>query len=141
MPKKIEELLKFENKQEIEKDIIEYLTNFKEMGFPLVLFLKKAIFFERSFGERISGCLTGDSERIPERICRMAAISVVTFFPGSFPPIPGFAPCEILISIISAIIRRSSETPNRPVAYCKVILSANSLSSSNIPPSPVLATP
>ena len=35
MPKKIEELLKFENKQEIEKDIIEYLTNFKEMGFTV----------------------------------------------------------------------------------------------------------
>ncbi len=35
MPKIVKELIKFENLKEVEKDIIEYLSNNKEIGFTI----------------------------------------------------------------------------------------------------------
>ena len=41
----------------------------------------------------------GEMQSSPTGTPRIAAISCVTFAPGSIPPSPGFAPCESLISI------------------------------------------
>ena len=86
----------------------------------------------------------------PTGIPRIAAISGVTFSPGSIPPRPGFAPWESLISIARtgapSIVASSRSSENRPassrqpkyaVPTWKVSappLRWNSLS----PPSPVL---
>ena len=67
--------------------------------------------------------------------------------PGSSPPSPGFAPCEILICNSSALVRYSIVTPKRPDATC---LMADRLESpfgiglkrsGSSPPSPVLLLP
>ena len=42
----------------------------------------------------------GDTQSTPTSTSRAAAISGVTFLPGSTPPWPGLAPCDSLISII-----------------------------------------
>lgn len=42
----------------------------------------------------------------------------LTFFPGSCPPSPGFAPCAIFISSCSAFTKNSGVTPNLPEATC-----------------------
>ena len=41
-----------------------------------------------------------------------------TLWPGSCPPSPGFAPCAILIWIMSELTRYSVVTPKRPDATC-----------------------
>ena len=70
-----------------------------------------------------------------------------TFLPGSSPPSPGLAPCEILICNSSAFVRYSMVTPNRPEATC--LMADRLLSPFDIglkrtgssPPSPVLLFP
>ena len=43
-----------------------------------------------------------------------------TLWPGSSPPSPGFAPCEILICSSSALVRYQIVTPKRPEATCLI---------------------
>ena len=52
-----------------------------------------------------------------------AAISTFTFFSGSCPPSPGFAPCPIFISISSNIgsAKYPAQTPNLPDANCFIL--------------------
>ena len=68
---------------------------------------------------------------------RSAAISAVTFSPGRCPPIPGFVPCPILISIASALRRLSSVTLYLFGIYSKMYLYAAAFSSGRMPPSPL----
>ena len=44
------------------------------------------------------------------------AMYALTFFPGNWPPSPGFAPCAILISNWSALAKNVGVTPKRPEA-------------------------
>ena len=53
---------------------------------------------------------------------RVRAIQGWTFLPGSWPPSPGLAPCEILIWMSSALTRYSPVTPKRPEATCLMAL-------------------
>src|ERR1700716_220575 len=52
--------------------------------------------------------------------CRTRAITASTLWPGNCPPSPGFAPCAILICMVSALTRYSVVTPNRPEATCLI---------------------
>ena len=44
-------------------------------------------------------CRLGEAQSTPGSMPRTAAISLLTFAPGSIPPRPGLAPCESLISM------------------------------------------
>ncbi len=71
----------------------------------------------------------------------------VALRPGSWPPSPGFEPCEILISSWSARARYVAVTPNRAEATCLIRASRRRPSSpgtyqaGSSPPSPVFAAP
>src|SRR6478609_7630069 len=52
--------------------------------------------------------------------CRTRAMIASTLWPGNCPPSPGFAPCAILICIMSALTRYSVVTPKRPEATCLI---------------------
>ena len=54
----------------------------------------------------------------PGVLQRTLAIRSSTLWPGSWPPSPGFAPCAILICIMSELTRYSAVTPKRPEATC-----------------------
>src|SRR6267378_5502825 len=75
---------------------------------------------------------------VPTGILLVSEIGVVTFTPGRWPPIPGFAPCPILITTAWPFERVLASTPNLADAHWTVIRlhSATSLRS---PPSPVPA--
>ena len=70
-----------------------------------------------------------------------------TLLPGSSPPSPGLAPCEILICNSSALVRYQAVTPNRPDATCLIAdrfespLDRVLNRSGDSPPSPVLLFP
>ena len=70
-----------------------------------------------------------------------------TLRPGSSPPSPGLAPCEILICSSSALVRYLIVTPNRPDATCLIAERFESPLGSGVkragssPPSPVLLLP
>ena len=70
-----------------------------------------------------------------------------TLRPGSSPPSPGFAPCEILICSSSALARYQIVTPKRPEATCLIAerfespLGSGLNRSGSSPPSPVLLLP
>ena len=78
---------------------------------------------------------------------RRPAMKAVAFFPGSWPPSPGFEPCAILISSCSARARYSAVTPKRADATCLMAASRRSPSADGAyhagssPPSPELALP
>src|SRR5260221_710384 len=95
----------------------------------------------------MSWCGGGEISPTPGIECRTRAMTASTLWPGNCPPSPGFAPCAILICIMSALTRYSVVTPNRPDATCLIaeriespfgIGLKRSLSS---PPSPVLDLP
>jgi hypothetical protein len=75
------------------------------------------------------------------------AIHGYTLEPGSCPPSPGFAPCDILIWISSALTRYSLVTPKRADATCLIALRFQSPFGSrryragSSPPSPVFDLP
>ena len=60
---------------------------------------KDQISWRKSSIEYISWCGAGDMASEPDGIIRALLTSTVTFSPGRCPPMPGFAPCPILISI------------------------------------------
>ena len=70
-----------------------------------------------------------------------------TLWPGNWPPSPGFAPCAILICIMSELTRYSVVTPKRPEATCLIAERIESpfgiglKRSDSSPPSPVLDLP
>ena len=78
---------------------------------------------------------------------RTLAITASTLWPGSCPPSPGFAPCAILICIMSELARYSAVTPKRPDATCLIALRIESpfaiglKRSGSSPPSPVFDLP
>ena len=77
----------------------------------------------------------------------MRAMFSSTLRPGSSPPSPGFAPCEILICSSSALARYQIVTPKRPEATCLIAerfespLGSGLNRSGSSPPSPVLLLP
>src|ERR671924_1968720 len=91
----------------------------------------------------MSWCGGGEISPTPGVEYRVFAIHGYTFAPGSWPPSPGLAPCEILICRSSALTRYSLVTPNRPDATCLIALRRESPLTSGVyrvgssPPSPV----
>ena len=75
---------------------------------------------------------------LPAGIIRALLTSTVTFSPGKWPPMPGFAPCPILISMKRLLSRYALCTPKRPDATCTTAQSPNSFKPGCMPPSPVL---
>ena len=65
--------------------------------------------FKSSFVS-IPGKREGLITSCPRGLFLTAAISGVTLFPGRWPPMPGFVPCPILISMASAFFKFSSVT-------------------------------
>ena len=71
----------------------------------------------------------------------------LTLWPGNCPPSPGFAPCAILICIMSELTRYSVVTPKRPEATCLIAERIESpfgiglKRSASSPPSPVFDLP
>ena len=65
----------------------------------------------------------GDMASEPSGIIRVRDTSPTIFAPGRCPPMPGFAPCPILISIAAPALRYSSCTPKRPDATCTIVFS------------------
>src|SRR5271169_6337965 len=80
----------------------------------------------------------GEIASVPTGILLVSEMGVVTFTPGRWPPMPGFAPWPILITTAWPLERELMSTPNLADAHWTVILlqSATSLRS---PPSPVPA--
>jgi hypothetical protein len=66
----------------------------------------------------------GDMRGTPGLEFLSRAMYALTFFPGSWPPSPGFAPCAIFISICSAFTKNVGVTPKRPDATCLMALVA-----------------
>lgn len=64
----------------------------------------------------MSWCGGGDIRGTPGFELLNFAMYALTFFPGSWPPSPGLAPCAILISIWSALTKNVGVTPNLPEA-------------------------
>jgi len=58
----------------------------------------------------------GDISGTPGLELLSLAIYALTFFPGSWPPSPGLAPCATLISNWSALTKNVGVTPKRPEA-------------------------
>ena len=85
----------------------------------------------------ISSNLDGLITSSPISLPRTCAISSVTLFAGKCPPIPGLVPCPILISIASAFFKFSSVTLYLFGTYSNIYLYDASISSGNIPPSPL----
>src|SRR5918994_2179256 len=85
----------------------------------------------------------GEMRPTPGVECRVLAIHGYTFWPGSWPPSPGLAPCAILIWMSSEFVRYSEVTPNRPEATCLIDerRSGSWSRSGSSPPSPVLDLP
>src|SRR5580700_7897745 len=95
----------------------------------------------------MSWCGGGEMRPTPAVEYRVRAIHGHTLYPGSCPPSPGLAPCEILIWRSSAFTRYSLVTPKRPDATCLIALRRRSPLASGVkrsassPPSPVLERP
>ena len=71
----------------------------------------QAIFSSSSPMLAMSRWRFGLIESRPSGMPRICAISAVTFSPGSTPPLPGFAPCESLISNAFTHLATSSLQP------------------------------
>ena len=77
----------------------------------------------------------------------MRAMFSSTLAPGSSPPSPGLAPCEILIWSSSAFVKYQAVTPKRPEAICLIAdrlespLGSDLKRTGSSPPSPVLLLP
>ena len=84
----------------------------------------------------IPGNLDGAITSSPIGLFLILLISSVTFSPGRCPPMPGFVPWPIFISIASALRRFSLLTLYLLATYSKMYLSAASISSGSMPPSP-----
>src|SRR6478736_1750001 len=95
----------------------------------------------------MSWCGGGEIRPTPGVECRTLAMRASTLWPGSWPPSPGLAPCEILICIMSELARYSTVTPKRPEATCliaeRIERPSGSLTnrSGSSPPSPVFDLP
>src|SRR5208282_5260819 len=95
----------------------------------------------------MSWCGGGEIRPTPWVEWRTLAITASTLWPGSCPPSPGFAPCAILICIMSELTRYSVVTPKRPEATCLIALRMESplairlKRSDSSPPSPVFDLP
>ena len=59
----------------------------------------------------------------PSGIIRVRDTSPTILVPGKCPPIPGLAPCPILISIAAPVFRNCSCTPKRPDATWTIVCS------------------
>ena len=70
----------------------------------------------------MSWCGGGEMRPTPWVEWRTLAITASTLWPGNCPPSPGFAPCAILICIMSELTRYSAVTPKRPEATCLMAL-------------------
>ena len=93
-------------------------------------------FFKSSF-VLIPGNFEGLITSCPMGLLRTAAISAVTLLPGKWPPIPGFVPWPIFISMASLVFRFSSVTLYKLGTYSNMYLWAAAFSSGKIPPSPL----
>src|SRR5205814_555928 len=80
----------------------------------------------------------GEIASVPKGILLVSEMGVVTFTPGRWPPIPGFAPCPILITTAWPFERVLASTPNLADAHWTVIR-LHSATSLRRPPSPVPA--
>src|SRR5919206_361205 len=95
----------------------------------------------------MSWCGGGEIRPTPGVEWRTLAIVASTLWPGNCPPSPGFAPCAILICIMSELTRYSAVTPNRPEATCLIAERIESPFGSGLkrsassPPSPVFDLP
>ncbi len=107
------------------------------MGRPSLRWRSSLTRLFRSAALSMPGNLEGLITSFPIGLFRMRAISGVTFPPGRCPPIPGFVPCPILISMASEVFRFSSVTLYRLGTYSKIYLCAAAFSSGRIPPSPL----
>ena len=58
----------------------------------------------------------------PSGIIRVRDTSPTILVPGRCPPMPGFAPWPIFISMAAPAFRYRSWTPNRPEATCTMVL-------------------
>ena len=93
----------------------------------------QAILSSRSFTFAMSRWRFGLIESRPSGMPRMRAISAVTLLAGSTPPLPGFAPCESLISKAFTTLRQldaagpamrlpcASRTPYLAVPICMMM--------------------
>ncbi len=95
----------------------------------------------------MSWCGGGEMRPTPGVEWRTLAITASTLWPGNCPPSPGFAPCAILICIMSELTRYSVVTPKRPEATCLIAERLESpfgiglKRSDSSPPSPVFDLP
>src|SRR6478609_9589484 len=90
----------------------------------------------------MSWCGGGEISVTPGVECRVRAMTASTLCPGSWPPSPGFAPCEILIWSSSALTMYSAVTPNRADATCLIaLLRSVPKRAGSSPPSPLLLRP
>lgn len=69
----------------------------------------------------MSWCGAGEMASLPCGIMRVRETSAPTFRPGRCPPMPGFAPYPILISMAAPAFRYPSYTPKRPEATCTTV--------------------
>src|SRR5882757_3166248 len=95
----------------------------------------------------MSWCGGGEIRPTPGVEWRTLAMVWSTLWPGNCPPSPGFAPCAILICIMSELTRYSAVTPKRPDATCLMADRIESPFGSGLkrsvssPPSPVFDLP
>ena len=73
--------------------------------------------------EEISWCGAGEMASAPSGTIRVRDTSPTILAPGRWPPMPGFAPCPILISMAAPASRYCLCTPNRPEATCTMVFS------------------
>ena len=107
------------------------------MGLPSLRSLNSFTRFFRSSALLIPGNLEGLITSSPRGLLRIWAISGVTLPPGRWPPIPGFVPWPILISMASDVFKFSSVTLYKFGTYSNMYLYAASFSSGKMPPSPL----
>ena len=93
----------------------------------------------RSSAPSTSGWRDGERRSIPAGMPRSRAISSVTLAAISWPPSPGFAPCEMYISTPSAWRIAFTLQPSRPPRHCTTTRLAASRTSGISPPSPELS--
>ncbi len=74
--------------------------NLKPIGLPPESSRSRTMKSNSSSGVSNAECRAGERQSTPTGTPRASAISGVTLAPGSTPPWPGLAPCEILISTI-----------------------------------------
>ena len=91
------------------------MASLKPVGLPPDRVRRRSIKCSISSGVEKALCAAGETQSSPTITPRVVAISMVTLGPGSTPPWPGLAPCDIFSSIIltcpelALAMKRSSE--------------------------------